>query len=146
MRTCSQKKRVIWYCAKNKDKGALKKYLERLDDLGPFSFAGMAEWLKASALKAEGLCKDGKIHAVIGLPEKLFLSTRIPTVIAVLSHQKEDGIFSLTLPKILKRENGKTFFALTISIGFGTRSMQDAKNQNFRDISIRQKSRKTTTT
>lgn len=66
MRTCSQKKRVIWYCAKNKDKGALKKYLERLDDLGPFSFAGMAEWLKASALKAEGLDRSAGSNPASG--------------------------------------------------------------------------------
>ena len=55
MRTCSQKKRVIWYCATNKDKGALKKYLERLDDLGPFSFAGneVSTWALKSALKIQ---------------------------------------------------------------------------------------------
>ena len=51
----------------------------------------------------EGLCKDGKIHAVIGLPEKLFLSTGIPTVIAVLSHQKEDGIFFVDASKDFKK-------------------------------------------
>lgn len=66
MRTCSQKKGVFWYCAKNIDRAHVKNYPERLDDLGPFSFAGMAERFKASALKAEGLDRSAGSNPASG--------------------------------------------------------------------------------
>lgn len=39
------------------------------------------------------LISEGKLKAIIGLPDKMFLNTDIPTVMLCLSHKKSNGIY-----------------------------------------------------